>query len=166
MIENTVFIGVGTNLENRQKNVATALKKIKTFINIEKTSSIYETQPVDYEDQGWFLNLVVQGTTKLNAGDLLENLKEIEISMGRKQTFNKGPRIIDLDILLYSDLILTGKNLIIPHPEMHKRSFVLTPLNEIAPGYFHPKLKKNICSLFAELKQAEEVRIWNKTQGK
>jgi len=164
MIRNTVFIGAGTNLGNRQENLKTALIKISGFVKIEKTSSIYETQPVDYEDQGWFLNLVVQATTELQPVELLGNLKNTEVSMGRQPTFSKGPRIIDLDILLYSDLILTDTDLIIPHPEMHRRSFVLTPLNEIAPEFFHPELKKNISSLLTELEQAEEVKLWNKIQ--
>ena len=163
MISNTVFIGIGTNLGDRRKNIEDALRNLGSFINIRKVSSTYETEPVDYEDQGWFLNLVVCGTTELSPEDLLAKLKETESLMGRTPTFEKGPRVIDLDILLYSDLVFRAADLTIPHPEMHKRSFVLTPLREIAPEVVHPELGKTIADLSADLVQGGQVRIWDRT---
>ena len=161
MINKTVFIGIGTNLGNRGKNIKTALGALGKFVIPQKISSIYETEPVDYEQQGWFLNMVVQAVTELSPFELLYKLQETEVSMGRQPCFDKGPRIIDLDILLYSDLVMKTDILIIPHPEMHKRNFVLTPLKEIAPDFIHPELKKDIQSLFINQKEKKEVRIWS-----
>lgn len=160
----TVFIGLGTNLEDREKNLEEALEEIRKFIEIEKLSSIYETQPVDYEDQDWFLNMVIQGETKLSPRQLLSKLQKTENKMGRTPTVRKGPRIIDLDILFYSNKILAFDDLTIPHPEIQNRSFALTPLNEIAPGFIHPKLQKDIQTLFTNLNQDREVRKWTKTK--
>lgn len=159
-LSNSVFIGLGTNLGNRERNLKKALEHIKAFIKIEYTSSIYETEPVDYEDQAWFLNMVIKGTTKLSAIHLLEKLQSIEDSMGRVRTIKSGPRIIDLDILFYSDKIINCGDLIVPHPEIQNRSFVLTPLQEIAPEFMHPKLKKKMTHLLNRLKQNKQVRKW------
>ena len=159
-VNNSVFIGLGTNLGSRERNLKKALEHIKAFIKIEHTSSIYETEPVDYEDQAWFLNMVIKGTTKLSAIHLLEKLQSIEDSMGRVRTIKSGPRIIDLDILFYSDKIINCDDLIVPHPEIQNRSFVLTPLQEIAPEFMHPKLKKKMTHLLNRLKQNKQVRKW------
>lgn len=158
----TVFICLGTNLGDRCHNLAKALQHLKVYITIETASSVYETQPVDFEDQPWFLNLVVKGATTLSPRALLAGLWSIEQSMGRQRTIKQGPRIIDLDILFYSDKIINEEGLIIPHPEIQSRGFVLVPLNEIAPEFIHPGLAKNIRTLFADLSQDKQVRIWTK----
>lgn len=162
--DNTVFIGLGTNLGDREKNLKNAIADMQKFIAIEHISSIYETQPVGYEKQGWFLNMVIQGQTQLSPRHLLKKLKAVEKKSGRKPTFHEGPRIIDLDILFYADNIISCDDLIIPHPEIQNRGFVLTPLNEIAPGFIHPKLKKKINNLLNNLIHTKEVKEWTKTK--
>ncbi len=166
MNDNTVFIGLGTNLGDRQENLARALEYIKKIIEIENLSSIYETQPVGYEDQGWFLNMVIKGSTNLSARQLLAKLQAIEAKMGRARIINKGPRIIDLDILFYSNEIIVSDDLRVPHPEIQNRHFVLRPLNEIAPDFIHPKLHKDISNLFNNLRQDKQVKKWTKTESK
>ena len=149
--EQTVFIGLGTNIGDREVNLKAALHHIEQLIPIEAASSIYETEPVDYEEQGWFFNMVIQCSTRLFPQVLLEKLRSIESALGRKRTIAKGPRIIDLDILFYgSELIKTG-TLTVPHPELHNRAFVLAPLAEIAPKLVHPLLQADMAAL---LKQA------------
>lgn len=157
MIQNTVFIGLGTNLGSRQENLLSALRCLETYITIRKRSSLYETEPVDNEDQGWFLNMVIQGTTSLSCRGLLTKLQETEEKLGRKKKIYRGPRIIDLDILFFADEIHAADDLIVPHPEIQNRGFVLIPLHEIAPGLVHPKLKKDIQALLANLRQNKQV---------
>jgi 2-amino-4-hydroxy-6-hydroxymethyldihydropteridine diphosphokinase len=156
----TVFICLGTNIGDRGQNLAQALQHLKAYIAIEAASSVYETQPVGFDDQPWFLNMVVKGATALSPRGLLAGLWSIEQSMGRQRTIKQGPRIIDLDILFYSDKIINEEGLIIPHPEIQSRGFVLVPLNEIAPEFIHPGLAQNIRSLFADLRQDKQVHIW------
>ena len=158
----TVFIGLGTNLGDREQNLRHALGYIRHFLRIEQASSIYETQPVGFSDQGWFLNMVVRGTTLLSPEELLRCLLSAEAAMGRKRTVRNGPRIIDLDILFYADRIISSEDLHIPHPEIQNRSFVLTPLHEIAPGFIHPKLQKSITALYNDLSQHKQVQKWIK----
>jgi 2-amino-4-hydroxy-6-hydroxymethyldihydropteridine diphosphokinase len=166
MNDNTVFIGLGTNLGDREENLARALEDIKKIIQIETLSSIYETQPVDYEDQDWFLNMVIKGVTNLSAMQLLPKLQAIEAEMGRTRTIKKGPRIIDLDILFYSNEIIVSDDLRVPHPEIQNRHFVLRPLHEIASDFIHPGLHKNISNLFNNLRQDKQVKKWTKDESK
>lgn len=160
----SVFIGLGTNRGDREENLRRALEHIQTFIDIERSSSVYETEPVGYEDQNWFLNMVVKGTTNLPVNDLLARLQAIENTMGRERSIKNGPRIIDLDILFYSDTICATDSLTIPHPEIQNRGFVLAPLHEIAPGFIHPAFKKDITTLFKGLNRKKEVKKWTKTK--
>lgn len=132
-----IFIGIGSNIGDRTKNIETALEEISNLAKITNKSTIIETKPVGYDDQGDFLNLVVEIETDLSPLDLLKHLNEIENKMGRIRTIKDGPRIIDLDILLYKNQTISQKNLKIPHPRMHEREFVLKPLIEIAPGLFN-----------------------------
>jgi len=166
MNDNTVFIGLGTNLGDREENLARALEDIKKIIQIETLSSIYETQPVDYEDQDWFLNMVIKGATNLSAMQLLPKLQAIEAEMGRTRIIKNGPRIIDLDILFYSNEIIVSDDLRVPHPEIQNRHFVLRPLHEIAPDFIHPGLHKNISNLFNNLRQDKQVKKWTKDESK
>ena len=131
MKANSVFIGLGTNLGNRHQNLKKALIKLKTFIKIQHKSSVYESKPVGYKNQPDFFNMVIEGQTKLSPRKLLVQLKKTEKTLGRKKTFKNGPRIIDLDILFYEHTILKRRDLIIPHPEIQNRAFVLIPLTEI-----------------------------------
>ena len=137
----TAYIGLGANLGDREANIKRALEEIvRKGCRLVRISSMYETAPVGFEDQPDFLNTVAEIETEAGPAELLAVLDEIEQKIGRRETFKWGPRIVDLDILLYGDRILEEDNLKIPHPEMHKRAFVLSPLAEIAPDALHPVL--------------------------
>lgn len=133
-----IFIGIGTNLGNRNRNIEIALEEIARIAKIVKKSTVIETKPVGYSNQGDFLNLAIQIETDLEPPDLLIGLHEIEHKMGRVRGIQNGPRIIDLDILLYKNQTIKQKNLEIPHSRMHEREFVLKPLKEIAQELFKP----------------------------
>lgn len=148
MKANKVYLALGSNLEKREKNLETAIKEISEFTEIVKKSTIYETEPVGYLDQGKFLNMAIEIATELSALELIFRLQEIEHKMGRIREIKNGPRTIDLDILLYNQEQFKQKNLEIPHPRMHERLFVLEPLNEIATNINHPKLNKTIKQLY------------------
>jgi 2-amino-4-hydroxy-6-hydroxymethyldihydropteridine diphosphokinase len=147
-MSSTAYIGIGSNLGNREENCYRAIELLeKKGIKIKKKSSLYETEPWGIEQQPMFLNMAVEIETELEPEKLLRLLKDIETKLGRKGTFKWGPRIIDLDILLFDDIIINKKDLKIPHPLMHKRDFVLNPLNEIAPEINHPLLNCRIDEL-------------------
>lgn len=147
------YIGIGSNLGDRRKKIQLALKvlKEKKDIIVEKVSPFYETLPVGGPPQGKFLNGVIEISTTLTPRELLEVLQEIEKALGRVRKERWGPRTIDLDILFYGDLIVNEERLIIPHPLMHKREFVLKPLLRIAPNLIHPVLKKSVKELLDQL---------------
>ncbi|MGA9773047.1 MAG: 2-amino-4-hydroxy-6-hydroxymethyldihydropteridine diphosphokinase [Blastocatellia bacterium] len=180
----SVYLGLGTNIGDREANLQEAIERIKGLgLEIRRASSIYETEPVGYLDQPWFLNQVIQtdmtaGLT-FNASDdeaefikaaavshpqlaLLNALQTIEREMGRKRTILNGPRVIDIDILLYGDQIAYAGEAILtlPHPRLHLRRFVLAPLCEIAPRLVHPQLKKSCSQLLAALDDASTVRVY------
>ena len=135
----TVYLSLGSNVGDRAKHLRDAIASLrKAAIDVTQTSSIYETEPVDYLDQPWFLNMAVEAKTELNAGDLLHALRGIETQMGSKKVIVKGPRLIDMDILLFGDAIIDTPELQVPHPRMHLRRFALQPLAEIAPAVRHP----------------------------
>jgi 2-amino-4-hydroxy-6-hydroxymethyldihydropteridine diphosphokinase len=136
----TAYIGLGANLGDREAGINRALVELvrSGACGLEKVSSLYETEPVGIREQPDFLNAVAEIETELAPVELLAVLREVERKIGRKETVKWGPRLIDLDILLYGDTSHAEDNLKIPHPEMHKRAFVLTPLAEIAPQAQHP----------------------------
>jgi len=152
MKENKVYLALGTNLGKRKENLKTALAEITQFAKIEKESTIYETEPVGYKDQGMFLNMVIEISTELSAREFILKLQEIENKMGRVREIQNGPRTIDLDILLYNQEKISQKNLEIPHPRMHERIFVLQPLNEIAENIIHPTLNQTINQIYESRK--------------
>ncbi|MBT3321982.1 MAG: 2-amino-4-hydroxy-6-hydroxymethyldihydropteridine diphosphokinase [Anaerolineae bacterium] len=139
-----VFIALGTNLGDRLDNLRKAIASFSPELQIIRESAIYETPPWGYEDQPAFLNMVIEAKTRLEPDSLLSYLQEKEKSLGRVKNFRNGPRQIDLDILFYDNLILNEEKLTIPHPQLHKRAFVLVPLAEIAPAFKHPLLGKKI----------------------
>ncbi len=129
----TVYLALGSNLGDRRGNIAAAIQRLRDMVDIDTISSVYETDPVGYLDQPQFLNLVCTGKTWLSAQELLHYAKNIETAIGRQTTFRNGPRPIDIDILLYDNEHVEHDNLVIPHPRMFERAFVLVPLAEIAP---------------------------------
>ncbi len=161
----TAYLSLGSNLGDRLQFLEEAIKKTggSEKVSVEKVSPIYETQPVRYEDQGWFLNLVVKIQTSLEPVPLLQFLLSIEDQMGRKREGKWGPRNIDVDILLYDNQILDTDRLTIPHPRMHERRFVLIPLAQIAPGLLHPLLKKNVEELLQSCEDKSVVRLYSVT---
>ncbi len=154
----TVYLALGSNLGDREKNLEQARERIAAFVNITRVSSIYETAPVGVTEQPWFLNQVLAGTTLLSPVDLLRRVKKTETEMGRTEGIRFGPRPIDIDILFYDRLIELSPILTIPHPRLHERAFVLTPLAEIAPELIHPRLRLPIRTLLERLESPEEVR--------
>jgi 2-amino-4-hydroxy-6-hydroxymethyldihydropteridine diphosphokinase len=147
------YIGIGSNLGNREENILQAVAFLsEAGIVIRERSSMHETEPWGMEDQPKFLNMVLEGETDQEPAMLLETLKRIERRIGREDTCRWGPRVIDLDILLYDDLVINEPSLQIPHPRMHERDFVLRPLSEIAPDKIHPVFKKSVRELLSELK--------------
>lgn len=150
-INEPVFIELGTNLGDRLANLQVAKESVAPKVEIVRESSIYETPPWGYKDQQDFLNQVIEVRTELEPLALLRFLKHIEGSMGRVRTFRNGPRVIDLDILLYGDRVLDRAELQIPHPQIQNRAFVLAPLNELAPNLVHPVMGKTIQSLLDEV---------------
>ena len=134
-----VFLSLGSNVGAREKNLRTAIAALPELgLKIKNVSSIYETEPVDLLEQPWFLNCVVEGETAVPPAELLCELRELERRMGSKKLVARGPRLIDLDILVYGQQTIDLRELQVPHPRMHLRRFVLAPLAEIAPDLKHP----------------------------
>ena len=162
----TVYLSLGSNLGDRVANLRNAIAAVPAAgLRILKVSSFYETQPVDYLEQAWFGNCAVQAETELAPLDLLHRLRGIETKMGSKKLVPKGPRLIDLDILLYGDQFVDTPELQLPHPRMHLRRFVLVPLNEIAPDVHHPRLHRPISELLRECPDTSEVRLLELSSG-
>ena len=156
------YLSLGSNLGDRRENLIKAIHLLMNKgIKITKISSIYLTQPVEFLEQNWFYNLVVEAEAKFQPFELLNLIKEIEKEMGRKTVIKKGPRNIDIDIILAEERIIKSEKLRIPHPKMHLRNFVLAPLNEISPDVIHPELNKNIKTLFAQSQDNSVVKKLN-----
>ncbi len=155
------YLCLGSNLGDKKKNLNRALKEIKNLKSVEvlKTSSIYETEPVGFKDQGWFLNAVIKIKTKLPPLSLLYLLQGIERKLGRVRGKRWGPRKVDLDILLYDNTILKDEKLTLPHPQMHKRRCVLIPLVELGSRWKHPALHLTPKMLLQKIKTGQEVKL-------
>jgi len=146
-MSHTVYLALGTNLGDRSANLQAAITSLAPGVGVVQESPIYETPPWGYEDQPAFLNMVLRAETELSPQELLSHLKKLETELGRRQSFRWGPRLIDLDILFYDDLVLDTPPLVIPHPRLHERAFVLVPLADIAPDFHHPVLHMTIQQL-------------------
>lgn len=146
-----VYLGLGANKGDRMENMRSALKLLTPFMEIGKVSSVYESKPMYKEDQDLFLNAALHGRTQLSPQDLFARVKEVEQAVGRTASGLNGPREIDIDILLYDDLVHHSADLTIPHPRMHERLFVMVPLEEIAPLAEHPIHKKPVIEMRDEL---------------
>ena len=149
MKEHTVYLALGSNLGDRLANLKQAIVALPPQMEVSAKSSVYETPPWGYEDQPRFLNQVIKAKTYLDPEPLLKHLKRLEIALGRKESFPNGPRLIDMDILFYDDLVLNTAALVIPHPRLHERGFVLLPLIDINPELVHPINKKNVREMAA-----------------
>jgi len=150
-VKKTVYLSLGSNLGDRRANLRNAIGKLLNVGNLLAVSSFYETEPVEFTEQPWFLNCAVALQTELNADDFLKEIISIEREMGRQRTAPKGPRTIDIDILLFGKAVIHQPQLTIPHPAMHQRRFVLEPLAEIAPDAQHPVLKKTAREMLKSL---------------
>jgi 2-amino-4-hydroxy-6-hydroxymethyldihydropteridine diphosphokinase len=156
---NTAYIGAGSNIGSKRTNCKDGIIALSRSRNtrIKEWSQFYKTEPVDYEDQDWFVNVVVKIETTLDPFHLLKKLKSIEHNAGRvNDPVRFGPRILDLDILLFDDIITNLSGLIIPHPRMHKRRFVLKPICDIDPTIVHPVFKKEMQDLLDDLDENEQ----------
>ncbi|MCS7010182.1 MAG: 2-amino-4-hydroxy-6-hydroxymethyldihydropteridine diphosphokinase [Anaerolineales bacterium] len=142
-----IFLALGTNLGDRLKNLQRALTALPPSVHVLRSSPIYETSPWGITDQPEFLNMVIEGETKLSPLDLLRFLKDLERQLGRTPSLRYGPRLIDLDILFYDELLLDTPELTIPHPRLHERAFVLVPLADLAPDFLHPRLGRPVRDL-------------------
>ncbi len=159
--KHTVYIGVGSNIGDRLAFIRSAgdALKINKNITLLRTSNIYETQPYGYKDQELFLNGVFELETEISPDKLLSLLLDIEKSLNRTRPIHWGPRTIDLDILFYDDFIIQTDSLTIPHKELHKRLFVLVPLNDLAPEFVHPLLKKSCWELEENCRDQESLTV-------
>lgn len=157
-----VYLGLGSNLGDREDNISKALDFLSRFTMVARVSSLYETEPVGYLDQPKFLNAACAIETDLGPFQLLILLKGIETTMGRKLSFRNAPRTVDIDILFYDHRVLNTRALQIPHPRLTERAFVLAPLAEINPQTVHPMLKKAVFELMEKVTGKETVRLWKK----
>lgn len=144
MENHIVYLALGSNLDDRLANLKQAITALSPQMEVKAKSRVYETPPWGYTEQPTFLNQVIKANTYLEFEPLLKHIKRLEIALGRKPSFKNGPRLIDIDILFYDDLVLNTASLVIPHPHMHERGFVLLPLMDIAPDLVHPVHKKSV----------------------
>lgn len=159
MKSHVAYISIGSNIGDKCLNCQKGIDALKaSWISLRlDRSSFYKTEPVDFKDQDWFVNVAVKIETHANPPDLLKELMAIETAFGRKRNAVKfGPRTLDLDIIMYADLVMCSSELEIPHPRMHKRRFVLVPMCDIAPHVIHPVLKKDMLHLLNGLDENQQ----------
>jgi 2-amino-4-hydroxy-6-hydroxymethyldihydropteridine diphosphokinase len=144
----TAYLSLGSNVGEREEMLRAALRLLESpGLHVARVSPVYETEPQDFKNQPWFLNLVAEVQTGLFPMQLLARVRKIERELGRKRTVNKGPRSIDIDILLYAESVVDSKDLVVPHPRMAERRFVLQPLADLAPDLRHPVLRRSMKEL-------------------
>ena len=160
MRSHAICLAMGTNLGDRAENLRRALVELDECFEVTAVSPIYETEPAYHLDQGLFLNQCCLATTALSSQNTLSQLKQYESDLGRAPGVRFGPRLIDLDLLFYDDLVLTSADLTVPHPLLHERAFVLVPLNDIAPELVHPALGVSVRQLLERLSEEEKRKVW------
>ena len=146
-MKKTVYLSLGSNVGDRRANLEQAIAEMAKIGTVQKRSALYETEPMEVTDQPWFLNMAVELETELMPKQFIAAVLDIERSMGRKRTKKKGPRTIDIDVVLFGKSIIEMQGLTVPHPAMHQRRFVLEPMAEIAPEVRHPVYKKTMREL-------------------
>jgi len=159
------YLSLGSNVGNREGQLREAIRRLESVGRVRLVSSIYETEPVEFAAQPWFLNCVVALETSFTPADVMQQLLAIEEAMGRERMQKKGPRTIDLDILLFGSEVVNTADLAIPHPAMEKRRFVLQPLAEIAAEARHPLSGKSVRDLLKDLAPGQSVRRWKEASG-
>ena len=152
-----ILLGLGANVGDPLRQLAAAVKALRGFVADVEVSSVYRTEPVGYADQPDFLNLVVRGRTDLDPEALLARVQGVEREMGRERTFRNAPRVIDIDLLAHGDAVMETARLVLPHPGIPARGFVLHPLAEVAPGWRHPVLGKTARELLEMAPVLERV---------
>jgi 2-amino-4-hydroxy-6-hydroxymethyldihydropteridine diphosphokinase len=157
-----VYLSLGSNVGDRAANLSSAIERLGALGTVERASSFYETEPVEFTAQPWFLNCAVKLDTEKMPKQLLAGILDLEQKMGRRRTQKKGPRTIDIDILLFGNSIIDTRGLTIPHPAMHQRRFVLEPLAEIAAEVRHPIFKRSVRELRDALPPGQAVRKGNR----
>jgi 2-amino-4-hydroxy-6-hydroxymethyldihydropteridine diphosphokinase len=157
-VHKVVYLSLGSNVGDRAANLHSAIESLRALGEVEQVSSFYETEPVEFTAQPWFLNCAVKLDTEKMPKQLLAAILDIEQQMGRRRTRQKGPRPIDIDILLFGNSIIETKGLTVPHPALHERRFVLEPLAEIAADVRHPVFKRSIRELRDALPPGQAVR--------
>ena len=157
-MDGIVYLSLGSNLGDRDRNLRDAIRALEGVGRVQAVSSFYETEPVDFADQAWFLNCAVAIESCLSPGRMMAELLCLERKLGRERTHSKGPRTIDIDILLFGERIVDGPDLKVPHPAMHRRRFVLAPLADIAAEARHPAMNRTVKQLLAELPEGQVVR--------
>ncbi len=158
----TVYLSLGSNLGNRVANLEQALHVLPNdYLTVCTVSSMFETEPVGYQEQPWFLNMALAAETRLSPRELLERCLEVERRLGRVRSIAGGPRTVDIDILLFGNRVIREEDLVIPHPRMIERRFVLQPLSEIAPFAHHPVLDQAVRSLLDACTDPSTVRLYS-----
>lgn len=154
-MDHIVYLALGSNMGNRLANLKAAINNVTPQMTVKKKSSVYETPPWGFKEQDAFLNQVIKVKTSLAPEPLLRHLKRLEVALGRVPNFQNGPRLIDIDILFFDNMIIETPPLIVPHPRLHERAFVLVPLAEIEPDFIHPILQKSVSKLLEDLDRSE-----------
>lgn len=153
-----VYLSLGSNLGDRRAHLEEALAKLAAReVTVVRVSSFYKTEPVDFRPQPWFLNCVVEAETELMPLRLLQTLQRIERALGRKPGITKGPRPIDIDILLYENLVVRSTTLTIPHARLADRRFVLVPLRELVPNLRHPLTQRSVVDMLTDTRDSSQV---------